>query len=190
MLSSRLLKHIPEAEQFIMLWGAFLIKRLVSIPKLGVGTTRAIFSRYGCYVSVMLYVFIPKGFFPVQDTLLLQLKLIRRFHFRQWVLRNGKNYFARSCCTKYFISVDGTNSSLNTGRILINLNRLVPMCRRLLVICNNACSRCDYIFATCSRFNNRCSRTQYQFTVQSTSSEDLAFQNLFKRCLCVLKLQI
>ncbi len=70
MLSSRLLKHIPEAEQgrFYHAMGSFLIKRLVSIPKhyAGYWHDKGYFSRYGCDVCLYGYVvcFYPERFFP------------------------------------------------------------------------------------------------------------------------------
>jgi multidrug efflux pump len=79
-------------------------------------------------LTVALYVFIPKGFFPLQDTGFLQgtteaepaisfdTMVERQQSLVDALLRDPDVQSLSS-----FVGVDGTNTTLNTGRILINL---------------------------------------------------------------------
>ena len=80
-------------------------------------------------LTVLLYIVIPKGFFPLQDTGLIQAitagrpdRLVRRdgaSASRRWPTRSCKDPDVASLSS--FIGVDGTNNTLNSGRFLINL---------------------------------------------------------------------
>jgi multidrug efflux pump len=79
-------------------------------------------------LTVFLYIAIPKGFFPVQDTGLIQGiseaepsvsfdAMAQRQQALAAAILNDPDVVSLSS----FIGVDGTNSTLNTGRFLINL---------------------------------------------------------------------
>jgi multidrug efflux pump len=79
-------------------------------------------------LTVALYMLIPKGFFPLQDTGLLQgmteadprisfAAMIERQQELADVIRRETDVESLSS----FVGVDGTNTTLNTGRLLINL---------------------------------------------------------------------
>jgi len=79
-------------------------------------------------LTVLLYIVIPKGFFPLQDTGLLQAttqappaisfaEMTRRQQALAAVIRKDPDV---ESLTSY-VGVDGTNSTLNNGRMLINL---------------------------------------------------------------------
>src|SRR5207249_11243661 len=82
-------------------------------------------------VTVMLYVVVPKGFFPIQDTGVIQgipeapqsvsfpAMAERQQALARMILRDPAVESLSS-----FIGVDGTNVTLNSGRILINLKPL------------------------------------------------------------------
>src|SRR5207249_4295810 len=79
-------------------------------------------------VTVLLYIFVPKGFFPVQDTGIIQgiSEAPQSISFPAMARRQQqmaavilKDPAVDSLST--FIGVDGTNTTLNSGRILINL---------------------------------------------------------------------
>jgi multidrug efflux pump len=79
-------------------------------------------------VTVLLYILIPKGFFPVQDTGLIQgitqagpTVSFSAMAQRQTALAKAilKDPDVQSLSS--FIGVDGTNTTLNSGRFLINL---------------------------------------------------------------------
>src|SRR5467141_3769389 len=79
-------------------------------------------------LTVFLYIVIPKGFFPVQDTGLIQgiseaapsisfEAMARRQQALAAVILKDPDVVSLSS----FIGVDGTNPTLNTGRFLVNL---------------------------------------------------------------------
>jgi multidrug efflux pump len=79
-------------------------------------------------VTVLLYVFIPKGFFPVQDTGVIQAitEAPQSVSFgdmarRQALLADAVLKDQDVVSLSSFIGVDGTNTTLNSGRMLINL---------------------------------------------------------------------
>ncbi|HEY4940792.1 MAG TPA: MdtB/MuxB family multidrug efflux RND transporter permease subunit [Rhizomicrobium sp.] len=79
-------------------------------------------------LTIFLYIIIPKGFFPTQDTSLVQgitqagptvsfAEMARRQQLLADALLADPNVSSLSS----FIGVDGTNNTLNSGRFLINL---------------------------------------------------------------------
>jgi multidrug efflux pump len=79
-------------------------------------------------LTVYLYVMIPKGFFPVQDTGLIQgiseaspAVSFAAMAERQQALADAILKDPDVVSLSSFIGVDGTNTTLNTGRFLINL---------------------------------------------------------------------
>jgi multidrug efflux pump len=82
-------------------------------------------------LTVFLYVVIPKGFFPVQDTGLIQgiseaapSVSFAAMSQRQQALAGAILKDPDVVSLSSFIGVDGTNPTLNTGRFLINLRPL------------------------------------------------------------------
>ena len=79
-------------------------------------------------LTVLLYIMIPKGFFPVQDTGLIQgiseaepSVSFEAMSQRQQALAAAILKDPDVVSLSSFVGVDGTNSTLNTGRFLINL---------------------------------------------------------------------
>src|SRR5262249_54074989 len=79
-------------------------------------------------LTVVLYVFIPKGFFPLQDTGVIQgiSEAPQTVSFpamaqRQQALAQAILEDPAVESLSSFIGVDGTNTTLNSGRVLINL---------------------------------------------------------------------
>jgi len=79
-------------------------------------------------LTIVLYILIPKGFFPLQDTGFVQAittagptvsfdEMARRQRLLAQKILQDKDVASLSS----FIGVDGTNSTLNSGRFLINL---------------------------------------------------------------------
>ncbi|HYL02894.1 MAG TPA: MdtB/MuxB family multidrug efflux RND transporter permease subunit [Steroidobacteraceae bacterium] len=79
-------------------------------------------------LTILLYVFIPKGFFPVQDTGIIQAiteapqsvsygEMARRQQALAGAILQDPDVLSLSS----FIGVDGSNITLNSGRMLINL---------------------------------------------------------------------
>jgi multidrug efflux pump len=135
MLCAKLLRHRPEAEQsaigrasnrwfqaIINAYGRRLdwvldhqpLTLVVAVVTLG--------------VTVALYVVIPKGFFPVQDTGLIQAITQAAPSVSYAGMAERQQTLAAAVLKdpdveslSSFIGVDGTNTTLNSGRFLINL---------------------------------------------------------------------
>lgn len=82
-------------------------------------------------LTVLLYIFIPKGFFPIQDNGLIQgtVQAPQSVSFSEMAQRQQalaaeilKDPDVASLSS--FIGVDGTNATLNSGRLQINLKPL------------------------------------------------------------------
>jgi len=87
-------------------------------------------------LTVFLYIVIPKGFFPVQDTGLVQGISVASPSISFTAMAERQQALAEAILNdpevqslSSFIGVDGTNPTLNNGRLLINL---VPKDRRRL----------------------------------------------------------
>jgi multidrug efflux pump len=135
MMSARLLKHNPEAEQgkiyrasekafetVIAFYGRTL--RFV----LGYQTITLLIAVATLVLTVFLYYIVPKGFFPIQDTGVIQgvteasqsVSFPEMSRLQQQVAQAIlKDPAVQSLSS--FIGVDGTNTTMNSGRIQINL---------------------------------------------------------------------
>ncbi len=140
-------------------------------------------------LTIVLYIFIPKGFFPIQDTGAIQgiTEAPQTISFaamaeRQQALARVILQDPAVESLSSFIGVDGTNSTLNSGRMLINLR---PLSQRSVraeeVILNLQTRLVDVEGITLYMqpvqdltIEDRVSRTQYQFTVEDTNPEELA----------------
>jgi len=79
-------------------------------------------------LTVLLYIYIPKGFFPVQDTGMIQAISEASQSISYDAMADLQNKLAEAILKDLdvenlssFIGVDGTNQTLNTGRFLITL---------------------------------------------------------------------
>ena len=139
-------------------------------------------------LTVWLYVIVPKGFFPVQDTGVIQgiSEASQRISFpamaqKQQALAQVilKDPAIESLSS--FIGVDGTNTTLNSGRILINLK---PLGERKV----NATDVMDRLQPELAKVDgitlymqpvqdltvdDRVSRTQYQYTLEDADANEL-----------------
>ena len=83
-------------------------------------------------LTLLLYIVVPKGFFPVQDTgvILGITEAPQTVSLHQHGRSASRGSPTSSCRTppstslSSFIGIDGTNTTLNTGRIQINLKPL------------------------------------------------------------------
>ena len=138
MMCSRILKHVPEERQgrFYHASGQMFDRIIAAYGRtlkwvLKHQTATLVVAAGTLILTVLLYIMIPKGFFPVQDTGAIQgiSEAPQSISFtamaeRQQALAKVilKDPAVESLST--FIGVDGTNTTLNTGRILINLKPL------------------------------------------------------------------
>ncbi|MFD1260339.1 multidrug efflux RND transporter permease subunit [Entomomonas asaccharolytica] len=135
MMCAKLLRHIPEEKQgkFYQKSGAaidWLIKHYATgLTFVLRHQTATLLVAIATFVfTVLLYLVIPKGFFPVQDTGVIQgiSEAPQNISFKAMAERQQrlvdvilKNPNVVSLSS--YIGVDGDNTSLNSGRILINL---------------------------------------------------------------------
>ncbi|WP_448695254.1 MdtB/MuxB family multidrug efflux RND transporter permease subunit [Pseudomonas moraviensis] len=140
-------------------------------------------------LTVFLYVIVPKGFFPVQDTGVIQgiseapqsISFAAMGERQQQLAKIILEDPAVQSLSSY-IGVDGDNATLNSGRLLINLKphserdlsagevitRLQPQLDKLVGI------RLFMQPVQDLTIEDRVSRTQYQFSMSSPDSELLS----------------
>src|SRR6266850_1353232 len=140
-------------------------------------------------LTVVLYGVVPKGFFPVQDTGVIQgiseapgaisftAMAERQQALADVILRDMAVESMSS-----FIGVDGTNTTLNSGRMLINLK---PLAERKLGATEVMRRLQDELHAVQGitlylqpvqdlTIEDRVSRTQYQYTLEDPDANELA----------------
>ncbi len=194
MMCARLLRHTPQAQQgafyrttgrwfdaIIARYGVMLnwvLDRQVATLWVAVATLA---------LAVVLYIFVPKGFFPSQDTGVIQaiseapqsisFSAMSERH-RQLATLILEDPAVESLSS--FIGVDGANTTLNSGRVLINLKPHSERAGAIAVIAR--------LKARLAKFEGlslymqpvqdltieaRVSRTQYQFTVDTANIDEL-----------------
>ena len=139
-------------------------------------------------LTVLLYIVIPKGFFPVQDTGIIQgiSEAPQDISFKAMAERQGalaavilEDPAVESLSS--FIGVDGTNPTLNSGRFLINLKPLAvremsasEVIRRLAPKLAAVQGIVLYLQPVQDlTLETRVSRTQYQFTLETADPAEL-----------------
>jgi len=141
--------------------------------------------------TVLLYVFMPKGFFPVQDTGMIQGISEASQTISYEAMAGRQQALAAAILTdpdvaslSSFIGVDGSNSTLNSGRFLINLkphsdrtSSASEIIRRLQRETADVVGITLYMQPLQDiTIDSAVSRTQYQFVVESTDPKDFADQ--------------
>src|ERR1041384_5221504 len=139
--------------------------------------------------TVLLYIFIPKGFFPVQDTGVIlgvseapQSISFAAMADRQQALARVILQDPAVESLSSFIGVDGTNTTLNSGRIQINLKPIEvrrisasDIIRRLQVpLAQVEGIRLFMQPVQDLTVEDRVSRTQFQYSLESPDPKDLA----------------
>jgi multidrug efflux pump len=195
MMCAKLLKHDPEAQK----------GRVYQMSERGFEAVIGFYGRTLKWVlqhqtmtlivavatlllTVFLYVIVPKGFFPVQDTGIIQgiSEASQSISFDAMAERQQqlsavilKDPAVESLSS--FIGIDGTNTTLNNGRILINLKPLEDrginasaVIRRL----QTELAKVDGITLYMQpvqdlTVEDRVSRTQYQYTLEDPDQNEL-----------------
>ncbi len=140
-------------------------------------------------LTVFLYIVIPKGFFPVQDTGLIQgiseaepSVSFDAMAQRQQALAAAILKDPDVVSLSSFIGVDGTNSTLNTGRFLINLKprderrtSASDVIRRLERETQDVAGIALYMQPVQDlTIDATVSRSQYQFVLEDANPKDLS----------------
>jgi multidrug efflux pump len=195
MMSARILRHQPSEQQgrvyrmseraferMIAFYGRTLkfvlrfqtITLLVAVATLG--------------LTVYLYIIIPKGFFPIQDTGVIQgisqappAIGSKAMAEKQQELTKAVLSDPAVLSVSSFIGADGTNTTMNSGRMSINLKPLdqrkitaQDLIRRL----NSRVSQVQGIQLFMSpvqdiTVDDRVSRTQYQYSLEDPDANEL-----------------
>jgi multidrug efflux pump len=195
MMSARLLKHKPEAQQgrfyrvsekafesVIAFYGKTLkfVLRFQTVTLLVAAATLAL--------TVFLYYAIPKGFFPIQDTGVIlgiseamqSISFPEMSSLQQSVGREILKDPAVESLSS-FIGVDGINTTLNSGRVQINLKPLeqrkisaTDVIRRLQSGVGKISGITLYMQPVQDlTVEDRVSRTQFQYTLEDPNADEL-----------------
>jgi multidrug efflux pump len=140
-------------------------------------------------LTVLLYVFTPKGFFPVQDTGLIQVITESPQSVSYEAMARNQDAMAEAILKdpdvislSSFIGIDGINATLNTGRMLVNLKPREERSSTASEIIRRL-SRETQGVRNIQAFmqpiqdlsiDDRVSRTQYQFILESADPKALA----------------
>jgi multidrug efflux pump len=195
MMCSRILRHQPEAQQ-----GRFyrsserMFQSMIDFYGrtlkfvLGYQTITLIIAVATLILTVVLYITIPKGFFPVQDTGVIQgisqaSETISFAAMSQKQQELAKVVLADPAVESLssFIGADGTNTTLNSGRLSINLK---PLDERK-ISASNVIRRLQTNLKQVNDIqlfmepvqnitvDDRVSRTQYQYTLEDPDPNEL-----------------
>jgi multidrug efflux pump len=194
MMASRILRHNPEEQQgrfyrvtergfksMIGFYGrtlTFVLRYQTATLLVAVGTL---------LLTVFLYIIIPKGFFPTQDTGVIQgisqgsptigftAMSEKQQQVADIILRDPAVESLSS-----FIGADGTNITPNSGRISINLKPLeerkisaMDVIRRLKTKLNVEGIQLFMQPVQNITVDDRVSRTQYQYTLEDPDPDEL-----------------
>ena len=197
MMCAKLLRHKPEAEQSRLYHAS---ERVFQAIINGYARTLDVVLRHQVLtllvaaatlgLTVYLYEVIPKGFFPVQDTGVIlgiseapQDVSFDAMGQRQQALARVIRADPAVASLSSFIGIDGTNTTLNSGRIQINL---VPVEQRKGTTASDVIRRLQNSLASVEgvtlymqpvqdlSVEDRVSRTQYQYTMEDTDAAELA----------------
>ena len=198
MMCSRILRHNPEEQE-----GRFYRMSEQAVNKLIAfyGRTLKVVLRYQpitllvalatLVLTIVLYITIPKGFFPVQDTGVIQgisqasqsisypAMAEKQKELAAIILRDPAVESLSS-----FIGADGINTTLNSGRISINLK---PLDQRVpsYISASDVIRRLQNNLAQVKGMHlymqpvqditvdDRVSRTQYQYTLEDPDTDEL-----------------
>jgi multidrug efflux pump len=195
MMASRILKHTPENQQ-----GRFyrasehVFESMIAFY----GRTLKVVLRYQTItllvavatllLTIFLYVIIPKGFFPVQDTGVIQGISQASQTIGSKAMAKKQQELAKVVLAdpaveslSSFIGADGTNTTINSGRMSINLKPLnqrdlsaSDVIRRLQTKLNDVQGIQLFMEPVQNiTVDDRVSRTQYQYTLEDPDQNEL-----------------
>jgi multidrug efflux pump len=196
MMCSRILRHDPEEQQTrFYRWSEKMFDSMIAFY----GRTLRVVLRFQTLtmlvalgtlaLTIFLYIVIPKGFFPVQDTGVIQgisqasqsISFAAMDEKQKELARIILNDSAVQSISS-FIGADGINTTLNSGRISINLKPLderhhtsaADVIRRLQT--NLAQVQGVHLYMQPVQditVDDRVSRTQYQYTLEDPDTDEL-----------------
>jgi multidrug efflux pump len=195
MMCSRLLRHKPEAQQGRLYQASerafqrvidFYGRTLRWVLRHQTGTLFV--AGATLVLTIVLYIIVPKGFFPIQDTGIIQgisqapqtisfqAMSAKQQELTRVILQDPAVESLSS-----FIGIDGTNQTLNSGRILINLKPLDVRkinASEVIARLQPELEKIDGITLDMQpvqdlTVEDRVSRAQFQYTLEDADSNEL-----------------
>jgi multidrug efflux pump len=195
MMSSRILKHVPKDQQ-----GRFYqaseraFERMIAFYGrtlkfvLGYQTITLLVALATLLLTIFLYIIIPKGFFPVQDTGVIQGISQAPQTIGSKAMAEKQQELAKIVLNdpaieslSSFIGADGTNTTTNSGRMSINLKPLNERKMSAADVIRRLKSKLDQVQGIQLfmqpvqniTVDDRVSRTQYQYTLEDPNADEL-----------------
>jgi multidrug efflux pump len=195
MMSARLLKYTPPEKQGRFYRGSErMFERIIAFY----GRTLKFVLQYQkitlmvalvtLVLTAVLYIFIPKGFFPSQDTGIIQGISQASADTSFTAMTQQQQALAKVLLAdpavdsiSSFIGADGTNTTLNSGRIQINLKALDQRKMTAMQVINRLgpnLAKVEGIKLYMQpvqdlTVDDRVSRTQYQYTLEDPNANEL-----------------
>jgi multidrug efflux pump len=195
MMCSRILRHDPAEKQTrFYRWSENIFERMIAFY----GRTLKVVLRYQTFtlliaaatlvLTVILYIVIPKGFFPTQDTGVIQGISQANQSISYAAMSEKQKELAKIILddpavesVSSFIGADGINTTLNSGRISINLKPLderhisaADLIRRLQNNLKQVQGMRLYMQPVQDiTVDDRVTRTQYQYTLVDPDTDEL-----------------
>ncbi len=195
MMCAKLLKHIPDEKQgrFYRKSGAIFDRIIAAYDRmltlvLAHQPLTLLLALGTLLLTVLLYVIIPKGFFPLQDTGVIQAisessqsvsfaAMAKRQQAAADIILQDPDVASLSS----FIGIDGSNATLNSGRLQINLkphNEREARATEIIARLQAELGKLEDIRLYMQpvqdlTIEDSVSRTQYQFTLQNPDMEQL-----------------
>ena len=195
MMGARLLRHKPESERVrFYRWSERMFEALIARYSrtlrwvLSHQTSTLLLAAATLVLAVFLYVVIPKGLFPTQDVGIIQgisqapeSISFQAMSLKQQELAKAILQDPAVASLSSFIGVDGTNATLNSGRIQINLR---PFAERR-VDANAVINRLETKLQKVEGIHlylqpvqdltvdDRASRNQFQYTLEDSDQAEL-----------------
>jgi multidrug efflux pump len=196
MMAARILRHEPKEQQGrIYRWSERVFESMIAfygrtLKKVLEYQTITLLVAVGTLVlTIILYIVIPKGFFPVQDTGVIQgiSQAPETISFQAMAQKQqelAKIILADPAVQSLssFIGADGTNTTLNSGRMSINLK---PLADRHHTSASDVIRRLQGNLGQVQGIalfmqpvqnitvDDRVSRTQYQYTLEDPDANEL-----------------
>jgi multidrug efflux pump len=198
MMCAKILRHDPKAQQGrVFRWSERMFERMIAFygrtltVVLRHRTITLIVAAVTLVLTILLYIVIPKGFLPVQDTGVIQgisqapptTSFTAMADYQQ---RLAKVILADPAVDSVssFIGVDGVNTAPNSGRFSINLKplddrggvRAPAIIRRLAPALARAVPDVALYLQPVQNITveDRATRTQYQYTLETPDPDELA----------------
>jgi len=195
MMAARILRHEAKEKQGrVYQWSEHVFEKMIDFYGrtlkfvLSYQTATLLVALGTLVLTVILYIVIPKGFFPVQDTGVIQAISQAPQTISFPAMAEKQQELAKAILQdpavqslSSFIGADGTNTTLNSGRMSINLKPLEDrhisasdLVRRLQNSLQNIQGISLYMQPVQNiTVDDRVSRTQYQYTLEDPDPNEL-----------------